>query len=305
MKLTNTFIIPTLNNIEGLKKFVESIYKYTAPETFRIISIFNGTNEDFEKARKEIGDKIHVWIKPYRNLGFGKSMNIGIQMATTPFVTIANDDVEVLYPTWWDDTMKLFEKDPQLMGFNPHSFINKAASGDRVQEYPTKEEYTPEDIAKMQDFFPKWYVGCCTFFTICKKQLFDEVGLFDESFGQGSGEDYDLMVRAGRKGYKIAGGSLVMVRHWWGMTKDNLPQTSEFTSNYNMIIKGNERLTEKWGFHLDEVKRRLADGRMTQEEADKMKGGWSVSGEGGFDEPADQDKRKYKDKGKWYELVDI
>lgn len=304
LEILNTYIIPTINNIDGLAKCVESLYKYT-PHNFRIISIFNGTNEDFKKARELIGDKVHVWVKPYRNLGFAKSMNTGIQMATTPFVTIANDDVEVIYDTWWQDIMALFEKDKELMGFNPHSFINKAASGDRVQEYPTKDEYTLEDIEKMRAFFPKYYIGGCTFFTICKKQLFDEIGLFDESFGQGSGEDYDLDIRASRLGYKIAGGSLVMVKHWWGATKDNLPQTAEFTSNYNMIIKGNERLTEKFGLHCDEVQRRLKDGRMTQEEADEMKGGWSVAGAGGYDEPKDQEKRKYKGKGKWYEIADL
>ncbi len=286
--IINTYIVPTLNNVEGLIALVNSLYKYT-PHNFRIISIFNGTDEDYRKAKDAIGDKIHLWIKPYKNLGFGKSMNQGIRLADTEFVTIANDDVEVIYPTWWQETLEMFEEDPDLMGFNPHSFINKNAAGDRVQQYDTKEEYSQEDIVKMKEIFKgeRIYVGCCTFFTIIKKRLFDEIGLFDESFGLGSGEDYDLMVRAGRKGYRIAGGSRVMVKHWWGKTKDNLPKDDSFISNYDLIVGGNQNMERKWGKHID-----------------KDPEGWSVSGKGGPDEPYDKDKVKYPDK-KWYQIVDL
>jgi len=300
MKPINTFIFPCLNNIEGLVKSVESLYKYT-PDNFQIIVVFNGTMNDYLSAHATLNDKVHLWIKPYRNLGFGKSMNQGIKLALTDFVTIANDDVEVLYDSWWQDVMDIFDKTPNLGGFNPHSFINKKHTGDRAIEYEIKDEYTKEDIEKMQKFFPKWYVGCCTYFTICKKAMFDKIGLFDESFGLGSGEDYDLAIRAARGGYLIAGGSLVMVKHWWGGTKDNMPKGE---SNYNLIAAGNQRLTEKWGNHCQEVERQLADGRMTPEQASEMKGGWSVSGAGGYDEPADKDKVQYADK-KWFQEINL
>jgi GT2 family glycosyltransferase len=291
MKPINTFIIPTINNLEGLSKLVKSIYKYTEPDSFRIISVFNGTDEDFEKIRKEIGNKIHVWIKPYRNLGFGKSMNIGIQMATTEYVTLANDDVEVLYPSWWQDIMAIFADHANLGGFNPHSFINKRHTGDRAAQYDIKDEYSQEDIDKMKQIFhsERWYVGCCTFFTICKKAMFDKVGLFDESFGLGSGEDYDLCIRAAKGGYLIAGGSLVMVKHWWGATKDNLPQDENFISNYNLIMGGVQNLERKWGPHIDKT-------------PDKT--GWTVSGQGGPEEPFDKDTVLYPN-NKWYQVKDL
>ena len=96
-----------------------------------------------------------------------------------------------------------------------------------------------------------------------------------------------------------------MVKHWWGATKDNLPKDSSFTSNYDMIIKGNQRMTEKWGPHCQEVDRRLKDGRMIQEEADKIKGGWTVAGNGGADEPIDKDTHNYEAPGKWWESIEL
>src|SRR5665213_794150 len=112
-KILNTFIIPVLNNVDGLIKTVESYYKFT-PLNFRVIVIFNGTMSDYITAHAALGDKVHLWIKPYKNLGFGKSMNEGIKLAETEFVTIANDDCEVIYPEWWDETMAEFDKVPCL-----------------------------------------------------------------------------------------------------------------------------------------------------------------------------------------------
>ena len=303
MKIINTYIIPTLNNVDGLVKLVNSLYKYTPPN-FNIISIFNGTDNDFRAAKAVLGDKVHLWVRPYRNLGFGKSMNLGIKLATTEYVTLANDDVEVIYDTWWQEVVDLFDHNPSLGAFNPHSFINKRHTGDRAIQYEIKDKYSQEDIEAMKKVFhaEQWYTGCCTFFTICKRSMFDQIGLFDESFGLGSGEDYDLCVRAAHAGILICGGSKVMVKHWWGNTKDNLPKDMD-TSNFALIQGGNQNMTRKWGEHVDEVKRQLADGRMTQEHADSINGGWAPS-HGGPLEPLDKDMVDYPD-GKFYQIVDL
>lgn len=302
MKIINTYVIPCLNNITGLKKLVESLYKFT-PHNFRIIVVFNGNHQDFASAQELFGDKVHLWLKPHRNLGFGKSMNMGIKLAETEYVTLANDDVEVIYPTWWEEVEKLFADNPKMGGFNPHSFINKRHTGDRAIQYEVKEEYTPEDIEAMKRVFhnERWYSGLiCTFFTICKKAMFDQIGLFDESFGLGSGEDYDLCVRATKAGFMLAGGSAVMVKHWWGATKDNLP-TDMNMSNYALIIGGNQHMERKWGPHSDEVKRRVENGKMTAEEAQELKGGWPG---GGPSEPFDKDSVSYKNR-QWYQTVEL
>lgn len=282
-----TIIIPTLNNVDGLIRLIETLYKYTPP-IFKIISIFNGTNEDYKKAKDAIGDKIHLWIKPYKNLGFGAAMNQGIKLTKSEYLILANDDVEIIYKGWWEEIMDKFKAEPDLGGFNPHSPCNKACDGNRYIQYEYKKEYTEDDIKKMKEIFHKEreYTGCCTYFTICRKKMFDEIGLFDESFGLGSGEDYDLCVRASRKGWKIKGGSSTMVWHWWGDTKDNMPEGNG-TTNYDLIVGGNQNMERKWGKHID-----------------KDAEGWSVSGAGGPKEPFDKDTVNYKDK-KWYQEVPL
>jgi len=293
-KKINTYIIPVLNNYEGLLKLLKSLKKYT-PDNYYVIVINNGFSLLEGKALTmdmcEAERMSDLWIDAHRNLGFGKAMNQGIKLATTEYVTIANDDVEIIYEGWWDEIMVKFKEDKRLGGFNPHSLCNKASDGNRYIQYPYKEDYTEEDIKKMKEVFhsEREYTGCCTYFTVCRRKMFDAIGLFDESFGLGSGEDYDLCVRAARKGWLIKGGSQVMVWHWWGNTKDNMPKLEgDAESNFNLIVKGNMNMERKWGKHCD-----------------KEEGGWSVSGSGGPQEPLDLDTGVYKDYGKWYQEVDL
>ena len=298
MKKINTYVITVLNNYKGLYRLLETLKKYT-PQNYNVIVIDNGhclgeENKSDKLLQVEWAElkqtMVDIWINPKRNLGFGKAMNVGIKLAQTEFVTVANDDVEIMYEGWWEEIMTKFEAEPDLGGFNPHSPCNKSASGDRHIQYEHKEEYTPEDIVKMKEIFSKEreYVGCCTYFTICRKAMFDKIGLFDESFGLGSGEDYDLCVRAQRAGFKIKGGSSTMVFHWWGNTKDNMPKTEEGgISNYDLIAGGNQNMERKWGKHID-----------------KDPNGWSVAGAGGPEEPFDCDTIDYKNE-KYYQEVEL
>lgn len=292
MEIKLTIIIPTLNNYKGLLRLLETLEKYTPP-IYRVIVIHNGHMIDLPDKNliSEIKKKTHLWIDTYRNLGFAKSMNFGIRLADTPYILCANDDVELLYPTWWQEVEAIFAENPDLGGFNPHSPCNKMHTGDRMLQYPYQKEYTMEDIANIKKIFAgqAWYVGCCTYFTIFRKKMFDDVGLYDESFGIGSGEDYDLAVRMARKGWKLAGGSKVIVWHWWGDTKDNMPvEVLNGISNYDLIAGGNQNMERKWGKHID---------------ADPQ--GWSVSGQGGPEIPFDTESGVYHNKGKWYQTVQL
>lgn len=292
MKKINTYIIPVLNNYRGLFRLLETLEKYTDPN-YKVIVINNGYSLPSTLleavSMDDIRKKVDVWIDPTRNLGFGKAMNIGLKLADTEFVTIANDDVEIIYRGWWDEIMERFKEEARLGGFNPHSPCNKKHTGDRCIQFPYQEEYSAEDITKMKEIFRNEnnYTGCCTYFTVCRKAMFDDIGLFDESFGLGSGEDYDLCIRASRRDWRIGGGSSTMVWHHWGNTKDNMPTDKDFKSNYDLIAGGNQNLERKWGRHID-----------------KDKDGWTVAGKGGPEEPLDQETANYKDK-KWYQEVEL
>ena len=231
MEIINTFVIPHLNQTKHLLRCMETLYKHTPPN-FRVILIDqSGDNDLYTKLK----DKVHLHIKAYRNLGFAKAVNTGIRIADTKYVTILNDDVEFINIKWWDGIMKTFERyGEQCLCVNPGSLRKLDASGwpqDR-EGYPYKEDWTEDEYDKMVsvesdnrkdgivvDGITPW---CATF----HREGLLAVGLFDEAYYPGGGEDYDLQNRAYLKGragtlkrYRVLGSSLSMAWHWWCKTK--------------------------------------------------------------------------------------
>jgi len=64
------------------------------------------------------------------------------------------------------------------------------------------------------DGFPCWLV------VFKREPLVEEIGLFDERYFPGGGEDYDMMHRIYRAGYRGLATSRAWAWHWWGQSKD-------------------------------------------------------------------------------------
>lgn len=233
-EITNTIIIPHLNQQEHLLKCLDTLWKYT-PENFRVILIDQSNDSSlFEKVK----GKVHLHVKVYRNLGFAKAVNTGIRLADTTYVTLVNDDVEFIHKKWWDGVMRTFQmydsQKPQVLCVNPGSMRKLNAEGWPVddKDFPHKDSWTEEEYDAMiqkesggrengiiVDGITPW---CATF----HREGLLRVGLFDESYYPGGGEDYDLQNRAYLKGkaglverHRCLGSSLSMAWHWWCKTK--------------------------------------------------------------------------------------
>lgn len=57
--------------------------------------------------------------------------------------------------------------------------------------------------------------------TVFKAEALADIGLFDERFRDGGGEDYDFMSRGYGKGYRCLSTSRSWAWHWWGRSKDS------------------------------------------------------------------------------------
>lgn len=250
----NTFIIPHLNN-PGVHRCLDTLWKYT-PQNFRVI--FIDQSEDPEMYEK-VKDKVHLYIKSYRNLGFAKAMNYGIRLADSEYVTLLNDDVEFMNIRWWDGVMEIFQRydseKPQMLAVNPASMRKLSGAGFPVDDpdFPYKESWTDEEydamIKKEGGGNPRGIVvdGITPWCTVFHRDGLLNLGLFDETFYPGGGEDYDLQNRAYHKGkrglierYRCVGTSTSMCWHWWCTTKvtQDAFRTYENASN---IYK------DKWG----------------------------------------------------------
>jgi len=191
VSIENTFIIPVIFNYKGVDKCIETIYNYN--ENFRIYLI------DQTEGGKcaYLQDRVHLYIKTCRNLGFAKAMNTGIVIAMreSEYITLCNDDVEFVHKDWFPNVKEYFEKRPEILGINPASI--KAFTDDRTKDWmPYKEKYTEDDIKYLFEpkagtdceftYHPTWFFeGAMMFCTVFPSKAFDIVGLLDEGFFPG------------------------------------------------------------------------------------------------------------------------
>jgi len=254
-----TFCIPTYNQPEKLKRCLETLYKHT-PEGFRVIVLDQGKDEELYGKIKEW---THLYIKAYRNLGFAKACNYMARLADTAYVCFLNDDVEFINQKWWkgvSDTFERYDKDePQVLCVNPGSMRKLNGVGTPVDnEFPYKPDYTEEeydamvalesggrgDLGIIVDGITPW----CAIFHL---QGFKDVGMFDEAFYPGGGEDYDLQNRAylkhrtqGLRRHRCLGTSLSIAWHWWCSTKSTIGGEH---SSFKIFQEASNLYQEKWG----------------------------------------------------------
>ena len=222
MQKINTLVVPIISDT-FIENFINKLYKYT-PNNFYLFVIDQTPNGI------KLDQRIHFYIRPYRNLGFSKAMNTGIKLAQTSYITLCNDDVEFINEKWWQGILDTFEMDHHIIAVNPMSPKEGAwgyglTSANKDTWVPPKEYYRckddPDSIAPLingieftyDDAFteegyqallkghprykPETLVDAIAMWcTVFKKTGLDKIGLLDERFYPGGGEDYDMNARA-------------------------------------------------------------------------------------------------------------
>lgn len=243
MKIDNVFITACLRK-DYLPRMVETLYKYTRNINFKVIVI--------DQTLDGIGDVpgVHLTLRPNRNLGFSKAMNEGIIHAlhwNSEYITCVNDDVEFINEKWYDGIMETFNKESvkEIIAVAPESpriplWGYGDTEGNYVEVIPYKENFSESDyqyllkgdfsavrtrMPSLPKTFPSNYVGVCdamaTWCMIAKPKLYKELGLWDELFYPGSGEDYDFMGRIYSHDMRAVSTRSSWVWHWWGGSKDS------------------------------------------------------------------------------------
>lgn len=293
----NTFIVPIIRS-DFITRMLDTLEKNTPPNYDVIVIDQTGS----DKAYIENSKRVSLWIKSYRNMGFSKAMNTGIRLSDTKYITLANDDIEFMDMRWWSGIEETFQLDPKIIAVNPMS--PKEASwgyGHTVENHETwqpKEGYAAvDDKAGMvpiingvpfvyQESFsaqeydllltqhPTWRDSACIdaiamWCTVFKKTGLEEIGLLEERFYPGGGEDYDMNARAYSCGYptereecdpdfhrRMVATSKSWVWHHWGKSREQFKaDTSAKIFASRAPWNSNESLWEPefdvWGHYTD------------------------------------------------------
>ncbi len=181
MKKQNNFkysiVIPTYNHCDDLlKPCLDSIVAHSNMSETEIVVVANGCVDNTRSYVTELKQQYPsinlVWFD--EGIGFTKATNAGIKIAQGKFVLLLNNDT-VIYGKNWLDTLS-----------EPFSDSNVGATG-------IHEIYSAE-------IKHNFLVGYCL---MTRREMFEEVGMLDEIFSPGFGEDIDFCAKILAKGYKL------------------------------------------------------------------------------------------------------
>jgi FkbM family methyltransferase len=184
-----SIVIPTYNHCDDLlKPCVESVIAFSRMTDVELVISANGCTdntrtyvEQLQAQFTQLGFPDHVKLVWHdKALGFSRAVNAGIQASTGQRVLLLNNDVILLGQprnNWLDRMNAPFETNP------------------RAGITTTLKLYSPQTGRDFAVFF-------CT---MIDRKLIDELGMLDEAFGVGAGEDTAYCFRAEEAGYEVIG----------------------------------------------------------------------------------------------------
>jgi GT2 family glycosyltransferase len=178
-KIKISVVIPTYNHLDDcLKPCLESIIKYTDFNNvdMEVLVVANGCKDKTKEYVESLGKPFRlIWSD--EGLGFTKATNLGIKEATGNYIILLNNDCKLLdmynKNIWIDMLLAPFLKDEKVGITGPLKLFDRYANSDVM----------------------------IFFCVMIKKELFDKLGLLDEVFSPGGGEDIDFCVKALNAGY--------------------------------------------------------------------------------------------------------
>ncbi len=139
------------------------------------------------------------------NRGFSVAVNAGIGASRTGLVALLNNDTEQ-DPEWLASLARAADKHPEagffaskLVDFHDRRFLDGAGDALRLSGLPYRLGHGERD--RRQFDAPGYVFGACAAAALYRRDMLEEVGLFDENFVSYC-EDADLSFRAQLAGYR-------------------------------------------------------------------------------------------------------
>lgn len=182
-----SIVIPTYNHCDDLlRPCVEAILKYTKMTDVELIISANGCTDNTREYLAELKNRFillgfndhlqTVWHN--EPLGYSRATNAGIRVATGKYVILLNNDA-FLMP---QERNHWIEKLTQPFLDNPRCGISCLVKG-------------PSE--------PAGHAFAIFFCVMIDHILFDRIGLLNEEYGKGGGEDTEFSIEAERAGFEV------------------------------------------------------------------------------------------------------
>jgi len=240
-----SIVMAVKDNLEWTRKGIESIRANTS-HPYELITVDNGSQPETTEYLAAASDQ---FIRNDENLGCSGAWNQGIRAARMPLVCIVNNDIEV--PTGWLERLVAFLLEQDFLMVSPS-----------IREGPFDYDLDAynEDFAARLDHraFPSELRGIAM---LARRDLFDEIGLYDEGYKVGGYEDEDMFMTIRSVGGDVATTSTVLLHHYGSKTLS----VEQRSNSFDFSAANRAHFMRKWRhryfwrkFHRSRMKWRRA-----------------------------------------------
>jgi len=200
-----TVIVPTWNQGDLLKQCLASLRVQSTP--CLVLVVDNGSEVSIQSLIQELQPDFSgrlSWITLPTNLGFAGAVNEGIRQCRTAFVALLNNDTEA-DPGWAEAGLKALREQAEYSFFSSRlvQYHHRQLLDGAGDEYDRMGIPYKRGRGERVDNYlkSKAVLGACGAAAFYQRPLFDEIGLFDESFFMYL-EDVDWSLRAHLAGHR-------------------------------------------------------------------------------------------------------
>lgn len=246
-------VIPIYNAPEWVKLCLYSIFKNTPRDILGKIYLMNDNSSIFtleclQNLKEKYGDLVEI-ITNEENLGFVKNSNKGLSLTKEKYILLLNSDC-LLSKNAIPKLVNHMEKDSQIGLISPLS--NNSAN----TSLPMYEGF---GFTQMNELLERKFLGenfdACTITGNClmiSRKCIDKVGLLDEVYGMGYGEETDYQFKAMEAGFTAKLAIDTYVFHKAEASFGKSEKTKE------RIQKNREIFFSRWGKEYDEEAKKYA-----------------------------------------------
>jgi len=250
-----TIIIPTKNKVKYLKKCISGILKLTTYPNYDLLIVDNGSNDPETLRYLDKISSTHKQItvlKDGRPFNFSSLINHAVNFAKGDFVTLLNNDTEVITPEWLTEMVslamlekigavgaKLWYKNKTLQ----HGGIILGLGADGVAGHMhhrlPKGNHGYFGRASITQELSAVSAACM----VVNKKIFLEVGGFDETNLAIAFNDVDFCLKLRQAGYRNLWTPNAELYHYESISRGN-DKNDEHTKRFAQEV---EFMKKKWG----------------------------------------------------------
>lgn len=252
-------IIPVFNALDDVKKCLKSVTESDQDQIHTVFVVNDGSDQETTKWLENFcnNKKPFKLINNPHNIGYTKTVNIGLSQAQSDYVITLNSDT-IIPQNLIGSMLACFSSDPSIGVVGP---LSNAASWQNVPNLigddgrfaintipfnlDTNEFNHLVNRASTRSFPAVEFVNGFCF--MVKKAVLDRIGLLDEdAFPMGYGEENDLCLRVSEAGYKLAIADNCYVFHAKSKSFGNERKTELSKLGHQKLIeKHGDRFLEK------------------------------------------------------------